>query len=142
MKNTDGGCFSAINSKANKFYSKGVLVLFCLIYCLVLFRRLGKNLSFNYNPAVQIILMACWAFLTVAVIFIFSKEYYKELIYTYIYIETKHLIYIFMILSLSYMAVEKLTFSSIGFAVIFNKSTVNINMADIKITALNNKFLN
>ena len=66
MKNTDGGCFSAINSKANKFYSKGVLVLFCLIYCLVLFRRLGKNLSFNYNPAVQIILMACWAFLTAA----------------------------------------------------------------------------
>ncbi len=74
MKNTDGGCFSAINSKANKIYSKGVLVLFCLIYCLVLFRRLGKNLSFNYNPAVQIILMACWAFLTAAVIFVFSKR--------------------------------------------------------------------
>ena len=73
MKNTDGGCFSAINSKANKFYSKGVLVLFCLIYCLVLFRRLGKNLSFNYNPAVQIILMACWAFLTAAVIFVLRQ---------------------------------------------------------------------
>ena len=79
MKNTKGGCFSAINSKVNKFYSKGVLVLFCLIYCLVLFRRLGKNLSFNYNPAVQIILMACWAFLTAAVIFVFSK-YTEKLI--------------------------------------------------------------
>ena len=74
MKNTDGGCFSVIDSMVNKFYSKGVLVLFCIIYCLVLFRRLGKNLSFNYNPAVQIILMACWAFLTAAVIFIFSKH--------------------------------------------------------------------
>ena len=41
-------------------------------------------------------------------------------------------------LSLSYMAVEKLTFLSSGFAVIYNISTAKINTADIKITVLYN----
>lgn len=82
-------------------------ILFCCVttaFCIFITYVFYGFKKFNKKP--QRLLSCLNGITTLMVIFIFSKEYYKELIYTYIYIETKHLIYIFIILSLSYMAVR------------------------------------